>query len=65
MYRSAKMVDISPELYGHIMYNREGEAQSYSANFMGHSFDFIYHPLQEKFIVTGNDRKFKIVGRAR
>ena len=57
-----KTADISPELYGHIMYNREGEAQSYSANFMGHSFDFIYHPLQEKFIVTGNDRKFKIVG---
>ena len=57
-----RTTDISTELYGHIIYNREGEAQSYSANFMGHHFDFIYHPLQKKFIVTGQDCKFKIEG---
>lgn len=57
-----RTTDISTELYGHIIYNREGEAQSYSANFMGHHFDFIYHPLQKKFIVTGQDCKFKVEG---
>ena len=31
---------------------------------MGHSFEFIYHPLSGKFIVTGNDKKYKIEGDA-
>ena len=56
--------DISPELYSKILDNYEGEAQSYRANFMGHSFEFIYHPLSGKFIVTGNDKKYKIEGDA-
>lgn len=54
--------DVSYNMYTHLLANYEGQAQSYSANFMGHSFNFIYHPLQEKFIVTGKDQNFQIEG---
>lgn len=54
--------DISFDIYSRVLDNYEGEAQSYSANFMGYSFEFIYHPLQERFIITGKDQKFKIIG---
>lgn len=55
-------MDLSYSLYSHILDNYEGEAQSYSANFMGYSFEFVYHPLLDKFVVIGKDQKFKIVG---
>ncbi|WP_297272083.1 hypothetical protein [uncultured Bacteroides sp.] len=54
--------DISFELYAKILDNYEGEAQSYCASFMGYNFDFVYHPLQKRFIVTGNAKNFKIDG---
>lgn len=54
--------DLSHELYGHLLLNHEGEATSYSANFMGHNFNFIYHPLQKKYIVTGREKKYRIEG---
>ena len=38
------------------------EAQRYQANFMGHSFEFIFHPIEKRFIVIGQDRKMEIVG---
>lgn len=60
--RNPQSPDLSFELYAKMLDNHEGEAQCYSANFMGHSFEFIYHPLQEKFIVIGKEKKYKIEG---
>lgn len=54
--------DLSHELYGHLLFNHEGEATAYSANFMGHSLEFIYHPLQRKYIVTGREKMYRIEG---
>lgn len=38
------------------------EAKTYTANFMEYNFQFIYHPIQQKYIITGKDQKFKING---
>ena len=54
--------EIPYELYAKILDNHEGESQAYSANFMGHSFDFVYHPLKDEFIIIGKEQKYKITG---
>lgn len=59
-----KTTDISFALYAQMLDNHEGEAQSYTADFMGQHIEFIYHPLQEKFIVTGKGPIVKIAGGA-
>lgn len=54
--------DIGRNAYQNIIAYHKGEAQLCSANFLGYSFNFIYHPLQKKFIVIGKDQNFKIEG---
>ncbi|MDR1763444.1 MAG: RHS repeat protein [Dysgonamonadaceae bacterium] len=54
--------DISYKLYKEILLYNNGEAQLFSANFAGKSFKFIYHRLQNKFIVVGKDQKVIISG---
>ena len=54
--------EVTNEFYSKLLDNYEGEALTFSANFMGYSFNFVYHPLEKRYIITGNDRKFKIEG---
>ena len=54
--------EVTNEFYSKLLDNYEGEALTFSANFMGYSFSFVYHPLEKRYIITGNDRKFKIEG---
>lgn len=56
--------DLTRETYMKILGYNEGEAQLNFANFMGHSFKFIYHPYLNKFIVVGKDQKYEISGGA-
>lgn len=59
-----KTTDISFALYAKMLDNHEGEAQAYTADFMGRHIEFIYHPLQEKFVLTGKGPVVKIAGGA-
>ena len=54
--------EVTNEFYSKLLDNYEGEALTFSANFMGYSFSFVYHPLEKRYIITGNDKKFKIEG---
>ena len=54
--------DISSEMYGKLLYEHDGEAPVYFANFMGHSVKFIWNRLLEKFVIVDKDQPFKISG---
>jgi len=50
--------EITSASYREMIKNGLGGAKTFNANFMGYSFNFIYHPVQQKLIVTGQDNKF-------
>jgi hypothetical protein len=54
--------DISPELSERLIKRQGGESQLFRANFANKSFKFVYHRLQNSFIVVGKDEKVKISG---
>lgn len=56
--------ELTLEQYTNILQNKSGEAVKYSANFLGRSFDFVYDPMQRKYIIDGQDNRYIIKSNA-